>query len=269
MAKNKSRNWDVGKSKVVARDLATSFTGPKTSALTLPADGLRCVRVGFNTGMFNQKTTFQLVERDRDLFKVMKKNAKRAGLKAEFYNGTLSTFVPKEPLDWVFADYNGLLNTAYALWFLNVLRPNLANDADVAVTLLYARRNSRFAKALAREFFERPGPKKFRWDLGAQLLLSDDVVLDYVALFSLLFYDREFTIHTVAKYRDTQSMLLLRFSGIERSKVCDRRRRELAGDLINFIESLETGPFVKKDRVSRARLAAMKAWQTRRKSASA
>lgn len=264
-------NWENREQKEAARTLAvTAFGEISDSALMLPASDMYCVRKAIETGLFDQDTRVVCIERDAEIFREMALTAEQIPVETRLLHGELHELVLSENFDYAFFDFNGQLTLPVVAWLDRVFSGHITSGATVAFTSLYAHRNNQFIHSFHR-FVASPEISSELWQTSFDYLgIADETIAMYLLLFRFLFIDYDFIVETPVKYRDTQSMLLfiLRDFRPGNPKVSAEARESFEKFLNSQLASMETCGMGAK-LVSKGTAAALKAWKTRRKNATA
>ncbi len=208
-----SNIWDAPRlGKQQSRVLAAEFS-PRTSALYMPADSLRCVLTAEDTGMISpQDTRLFLVERDKAVCSRLKSKLRQThwNNRSLVHCGSLEGSVIPFNLDYAWIDLNGTIGRNLGWWIGNVLSPKLKMGAAFCVTQEYCWRNNSWLKSLHRYVYSKFDSEytRFRFE---KTILGDKYLSFVPFLICSLLRDRNVFVAEPFRYADTIDMVLFRF----------------------------------------------------------
>lgn len=152
------------KFKEQTRVLAVDFP-PRKNAWFMPAAGAKCVLLGRETGMIDDSSQLNLVERHAPTAKKLIQTLEPLNLNYTLHQQDLATTKITDNLDYIWIDLNGTITIELAQWITQNLSPKLMPGAVVCLTHEYCWRNNQWLKEIwqKQQGFEYTS---FRFDRG-------------------------------------------------------------------------------------------------------
>jgi hypothetical protein len=243
----------TGFAKAAVRTAAVSGKRNCRHALFLPGSNCLCVKQAIQTGLVDPNNTHvTLVERNREVFRLIESQLPELNLKSvDLYHEELHRLKVQSQIDFAFIDLLGTVTRELATWGAEVLSPQLADDAVISVTLNKAWRNNQFMSSKHKEW--RDGNRLFETSVRLNIHRDSILVASICALEDM--FPRCRSLLSVHEYKDTQPMALFRLSLGDQPVKTKNEKGRLAA-----LKAWET----RRKLAHKRRLAALKAWKTRR-----
>ncbi|MFA5491023.1 MAG: hypothetical protein WC284_17730, partial [Candidimonas sp.] len=175
-----------------------------------------CIRQGIAMGAIDPKRPIFAAESDSAISKSIERDLiEDVGLTdLRFHHGPLHRMKLTEPVDTVFVDLMGTINTDIARWMHDELAAMLTNNATVSLTVAYNHRNAHFMEHCNKLFHgpmaELTAKARSHYGVNGRYNLIPLMVM------RCIFNRFNFAFTGAVKYGDGMSMLLYRFDNFER-----------------------------------------------------
>lgn len=194
--------------------------GWRDTSLWLPGEDLACIHTAMQSGVLDSDSHIIAVERDPDVARRIRQQLPHCGMSWHLHEGELHSLTLPEDvrLDYAFIDLLGYLNTDICRWMNDVMIKHMTDDFSLAVTHLYALRNSHMLRK-ARSLFQTTYRELYMSFVDQVEIYNKNVLLP-MALLKCIFRKFDFEFLWGTKYRDTRNSMcvfrLVKFRQISR-----------------------------------------------------
>lgn len=217
--------WGERQQKRIVRAFQLDVAGPKKQMLMFPGwdlatqSGAHCIHAALSSGLINRRTRLLCVERDKALVAPIEQHLDFLGLasRTRIHAADLHYLVlaAHERFDFAYFDFLGGLPLKTALWIADAFTPQIADGADISLTLARNDRGNPLYRDCAHAF-ETQYQSEAEWARGA-FQVTDPQDLVHVLMVITLFREFRFHYHAPYVYQDgTAPMLGFKLTGVTR-----------------------------------------------------